>query len=198
MLPKWHFTQSSSLLSLRVLTFKKLIKASVLFPVGSIAFDRLICENRQLRRDREVLNQKLARSKAALQDTLVRLARSNMHKQDQVKVSPAAARRPASRQLSERGGSADPTNCQSHMAASPAFSRRNDGYDQSHLAASPAFTRRHEAGGHPTSGHLAVSPAFSRRNVEFGDNGPSSPLGSDPWQSHRWVFDSVFNIFTVH
>ena len=148
--------------------------------MGSIAFDRLICENRQLRRDREVLNQKLARSKAALQDTLVRLARSNMHKQDQVTVSPAAARRPASRQLSERGGSADPTYCQSH------------------LAASPAFTRRHEAGGHPTSGHLAVSPAFSRRNVEFGDNGPSSPLGSDPWQSHRWVFDSVFNIFTVH
>ncbi len=49
--------------------------------MGSIAFDRLICENRELRRDREVMTLKLIRSKAALQDTLVRLARANMHKQ---------------------------------------------------------------------------------------------------------------------
>ncbi len=53
----------------------------VFFAVGSIAFDRLICENRELRRDREVMALKLSRSKAALQDTLVRLARANMHKQ---------------------------------------------------------------------------------------------------------------------
>merc|ERR1719397_1645221 len=56
--------------------------------------DRMVVENRHLRRDKEVLTQKLGRSKAALQETLLRLSRSNLQKAGQ--VSPAATRRPAS------------------------------------------------------------------------------------------------------
>jgi len=56
--------------------------------------DRMVAENRHLRRDKEVLTQKLGRSKAALQETLLRLSRSNLQKAGQ--VSPAVPRRPAS------------------------------------------------------------------------------------------------------
>jgi len=69
--------------------------------VGSLTFDKIVQENRALKRDREVLTQKLGRSKSALQETLLRLSKSNLQKQDQ--VSPAVNRRPPSRVVSERG-----------------------------------------------------------------------------------------------
>jgi len=72
--------------------------------VGSLTFDRVVQENKVLRQDKEllrqdkeILTQKLCRSKTALQETLLRLSKSNMQKQDQ--VSPMPSRRPAS----ERG-----------------------------------------------------------------------------------------------
>jgi len=68
--------------------------------VGSLTFDKIVQENRALKQDREVLTQKLGRSKSALQETLLRLSKSNMQKQDQ--VSPAVSRRPPSRLLNER------------------------------------------------------------------------------------------------
>ena len=75
--------------------------------VGSLTFDRVVQENKVLRQDKEILRQdkeiltqKLGRSKTALQETLLRLSKSNMQKQDQ--VSPAVTRRPPSRLLSER------------------------------------------------------------------------------------------------
>ena len=37
------------------------------FPVGSLAFEKIVQENRSLRREREVLTQKLGKSKSALQ-----------------------------------------------------------------------------------------------------------------------------------
>merc|ERR1719273_1735651 len=61
---------------------------------GGVVLDRMVAENRHLRRDKEVLTQKLGRSKAALQETLLRLSRSNLQKAGQ--VSPAVPRRPAS------------------------------------------------------------------------------------------------------
>jgi hypothetical protein len=131
-----------------------------------------------------------------------------------VTVSPAAVRRPASRQMSERGVSADPVHYsapppQLHQATSPAFSRRNvesvvvasarnDGalaetdfyYHQSQLATtSPAFTRRSEgAPGHQQQRRLAASPAFSRRALDLGDHHVGSPMGSEPWQNHRYQY----------
>ena len=75
-----------------------------MFLVGSLTFDRVVQENKVLRQDKEllrqdkeILTQKLCRSKTALQETLLRLSKSNMQKQDQ--VSPMPSRRPAS----ERG-----------------------------------------------------------------------------------------------
>ena len=38
-----------------------------IFPVGSLAFEKIVQENRSLRREREVLTQKLGKSKSALQ-----------------------------------------------------------------------------------------------------------------------------------
>jgi len=74
--------------------------------VGSLTLDKIVSENRALRRDREQLAEKLGRSKTALQETLTRLSKSNMAKQDQ--VSPGQARRPPSRRAassaSMRGG----------------------------------------------------------------------------------------------
>eukprot|EP00092_Neocalanus_flemingeri_P013649 GFUD01014722.1.p1 GENE.GFUD01014722.1~~GFUD01014722.1.p1 ORF type:complete len:828 (+),score=212.12 GFUD01014722.1:267-2486(+) len=69
--------------------------------VGSLTFDKIVQENKCLKREREILTQKLGRSKSALQETLLRLSRSNLQKQDQ--VSPAVSRRPPSRVVSERG-----------------------------------------------------------------------------------------------
>ena len=73
--------------------------------VGSLAFEKIVQENRSLRREREVLNQKLGKSKSALQETLVRLSKSNMQKQDQV-GSPSLSRRglTPSRSLGGGGG----------------------------------------------------------------------------------------------
>ena len=74
--------------------------------VGSLTLDKIVSENRALRRDREQLAEKLGRSKTALQETLTRLSKSNMAKQDQ--VSPGQSRRPPSRRAassaSMRGG----------------------------------------------------------------------------------------------
>ena len=68
---------------------KKLIE---LILVGSLAFEKIVQENRALRNEREVLTQKLGKSKSALQETLLRLSKSNMTKQDQV-GSPSLQRR---------------------------------------------------------------------------------------------------------
>merc|ERR1719431_349235 len=73
--------------------------------VGSLTFDRVVQENKVLRQDKEILTQKLGRSKTALQETLLRLSKSNMQKQDQ--VSPAVTRRPPSRLLIERAQTAE-------------------------------------------------------------------------------------------
>ncbi|XP_023345428.1 uncharacterized protein LOC111714527 [Eurytemora carolleeae] len=96
------------------------------YKVGSLAVDKLILENRNLRREKDVLGQKLVRSKAALQDTLSRLSRANLHKQDQV-VSPAPVRRPLSRVPSERGNllSDSPPSLWSWSHESPGLRRRN-------------------------------------------------------------------------
>ncbi len=96
--------------------------------------------------------------------------------QDQVTVSPAAGRRPASRLHSEqRGASADPSvhylHHQSHLAGSPAISLQH----QSHLAGSTAISLHHQS-------HLAGSPVISRRadgQVPIGDLSPLSPSGPD-------------------
>jgi len=60
--------------------------------VGSLAFEKIVQENRALRHEREVLTQKLGKSKSALQETLLRLSKSNMQKQDQM-GSPSVQRR---------------------------------------------------------------------------------------------------------
>ncbi len=111
--------------------------------------------------------------------------------QDQVTVSPAAGRRPASRLHSEqRGASADPSvhylHQQSHLAGSPAISLHH----QSHLAGSPAISLQHQShlAGSPAislhhQSHLAGSPAISRRadgQLPMGDLSPLSPSGPDP------------------
>ncbi len=96
--------------------------------------------------------------------------------QDQVTVSPAAGRRPASRLHSEqRGASADPSvhylHHQSHLAGSPAINLHH----QSHLAGSPAISLHHQS-------HLAGSPVISRRadgQLPIGDLSPLSPSGPD-------------------
>ena len=64
--------------------------------VGSLTLDKIVSENRALRRDREQLAEKLGRSKTALQETLTRLSKSNMAKQDQVSPGPQPSRRAAS------------------------------------------------------------------------------------------------------
>ena len=63
-------------------------------------------ENKTLNREREVLTQKLGRSKTALQETLLRLSKSNLQKQDQ--VSPGVTRRPPSRDQGSPGVSRRP------------------------------------------------------------------------------------------
>ena len=73
--------------------------------VGSLAFEKIVQENRSLRREREVLNQKLGKSKSALQETLLRLSKSNMQKQDQV-GSPSLSRRGITPSRSLGGGGA--------------------------------------------------------------------------------------------
>lgn len=54
--------------------------------------DAMVLENKQLRLDRDLLMEKLIRSKGALKETLDRLALNNQHKQDQ--LSPLPPRRP--------------------------------------------------------------------------------------------------------
>merc|ERR1712029_288071 len=78
--------------------------------VGSLAFEKIVQENRSLRREREVLTQKLGKSKSALQETLLRLSKSNMQKQDQV-GSPSVSRRglTPSRSLGGGGGARSAT-----------------------------------------------------------------------------------------
>jgi hypothetical protein len=110
--------------------------------------------------------------------------------QDQVTVSPAAGRRPASRLHSDqRGASADPSvhylPHQSHLAGSPAISLHH----QSHLAGSPAISLNHQShlAGSPAislhhQSHLAGSPVISRRadgQLPPGDLSPLSPSGAD-------------------
>jgi len=60
--------------------------------VGSLAFEKIVQENRSLRHEKEILTHKLGRSKSALQETLLRLSKSNMQKQDQM-GSPSLHRR---------------------------------------------------------------------------------------------------------
>jgi len=62
------------------------------YKVGSLAFEKIVQENRALRHEREILTQKLGKSKSALQETLLRLSKSNMQKQDQM-GSPSVQRR---------------------------------------------------------------------------------------------------------
>ena len=99
----------------------------IFLPVGSLAFEKIVQENRSLRREREVLTQKLGKSKSALQvvrlllvvreitmitvqETLLRLSKSNMQKQDQV-GSPSVSRRglTPSRSLGGGGGARSAT-----------------------------------------------------------------------------------------
>merc|ERR1712034_124946 len=69
--------------------------------VGPQALEKLLQENKVLRQDKDVLTQKLARSKSALQETLMRLSKSNIQKAGQ--VSPSVTRKSPPRGMSERG-----------------------------------------------------------------------------------------------
>jgi len=93
--------------------------------VGSLVFDQLINENKKLRGERSLLEQKLVKSKSALQDTLSRLSRANLQKQDQV-ASPVVGRRPPSRLFSDRGRNRSPTTSSPPLSPlpSPALSSR--------------------------------------------------------------------------
>jgi len=66
--------------------------------VGSSAVGQLVQENRALKHDRQVLVEKLGRSKSALQETLLRLSQANLAKQGQ--VAPETSRR----QITQEGG----------------------------------------------------------------------------------------------
>ena len=75
---------------------------SIFFPVGSLAFEKIVQDNRALRHEKEILTQKLGKSKSALQETLLRLSKSNLQKQDQV-GSPSLQRRGLSQSRSQGG-----------------------------------------------------------------------------------------------
>lgn len=70
--------------------------------VGSLAFEKIVQDNRALRHEREILTQKLGKSKSALKETLIRLSKSNLQKQDQV-GSPSLPRRGLSQSRSQGG-----------------------------------------------------------------------------------------------
>ena len=72
------------------------------FSVGSLAFEKIVQDNRALRYERDLLTQKLGKSKSALQETLLRLSKSNLQKQDQVS-SPSLQRRGLSQSRSQSG-----------------------------------------------------------------------------------------------
>ena len=79
-----------------------IVKIKFFFPVGSLAFEKIVQDNRALRHEKEILTQKLGKSKSALQETLLRLSKSNLQKQDQV-GSPSLQRRGLSQSRSQGG-----------------------------------------------------------------------------------------------
>ena len=82
--------------------FHNSFSAILAFSVGSLAFEKIVQDNRALRHEREILTQKLGKSKSALQETLIRLSKSNLQKQDQV-GSPSLQRRGLSQSRSQGG-----------------------------------------------------------------------------------------------
>lgn len=69
------------------------------------AVDAVMIENRQLRLDRDLLMQKLIRSKGALKETLDRLTTSNQYKKDQLSPLPPRRMLSSSSVLSSVGSS---------------------------------------------------------------------------------------------